>query len=345
MTSRKRSRRGCAAEELEYEGTPDVVPSSPVPSDLDVEEVSTPANGLLPPLVRTASTSSTLPQTFNSTKPPSASHGLTPSGKPKRKPPRPYAAPSLYSHLPPSIPDSLAPNLICIFIGLNPGVATAKAQHAFAGPTNLYWKLMRKSGVVDAHIGFKDDQRLPADYSVGITNLVRRPTAEASELSKAELVASVPSLEAKIATSKPQAVCIVGKGVWEAIHRHHTNKPLPKTFTFGWQPDTTRMGAGEDGWRGARVFVVPSTSGRVAGYSMEMKEGLWMELGGWVVEERGRRSGSGEGVKVKAVDGVDGGVGREVVKEECEGRRADTIVLRERRSSIPGVTIIERVDV
>ncbi|BFZ63631.1 uracil DNA N-glycosylase Thp1 [Saitoella coloradoensis] len=242
----------------------------------------------------------------------------TRSGKPKKKPPRPYAPPSTYSHLPPSIPDSLAPNLICIFIGLNPGVATAKARHAFAGPTNLFWKLMRKSGIVDPHIGFADDQRLPEDWGVGITNLVARPTAEASELSKAELVASVPVLEAKIAEHKPKAVCIVGKGVWEAIHRYRTHKPLHKTFVFGWQAGDVCIG-------GARVFVVPSTSGRVAGYSMEMKEGLWMELGKWVVEERA------SGVKVECVEDV----------EESEG----TIILRERRSSIPGVTIIERAHV
>jgi hypothetical protein len=46
-------------------------------------------------------------------------------------------------------------------------------------------------------------------------------------------------------------------------------------------------GGGGVGGNGARCFVTPSTSGRVAAYSREFQEVLWKELGRWVMHERG----------------------------------------------------------
>jgi hypothetical protein len=50
---------------------------------------------------------------------------LTPSPSPKKKSKSPagYAPPSTYAHLP-ELRDVLEPNLICVFIGLNPGITT-----------------------------------------------------------------------------------------------------------------------------------------------------------------------------------------------------------------------------
>jgi len=51
---------------------------------------------------------------------------LTPSPSPRKKASRSnsgYAPPSTYAHLP-ELQDVLEPNLICLFIGLNPGIAT-----------------------------------------------------------------------------------------------------------------------------------------------------------------------------------------------------------------------------
>ncbi|KAK9474747.1 uracil-DNA glycosylase-like protein [Dipodascopsis tothii] len=224
--------------------------------------------------------------------PPASTSSQSP--RKKRKPARGYAPPERYAHLSP-VRDSIAGGLICIFVGLNPGIATAVAGHAFAGPTNLFWPLMFESGCVGRRLTYRDDGSLPSEWRLGITNLVDRPTAEQSELSREELVANAGRLEVRLAEHFPGAVCIVGKGIWESIHRFKTGKPLKSAdFSFGWQDPPFAFAQSEHGQ--PRVFVVPSTSGRVAAYSREMKATLWRELGVYVkaVRERERQQGRAE---------------------------------------------------
>ncbi|KAK9359384.1 uracil-DNA glycosylase-like protein [Lipomyces starkeyi] len=199
----------------------------------------------------------------------------------KRKVPRRYAPPALYAHFAP-VPDCVAPNLICIFVGLNPGVMTSQKQHMFANPTNLFWPLLFESGCVAQKLTCVDDRRLPMDWRLGITNLISRTTAEQSELSKDEMVRSAGELESKLRRLRPNAVCIVGKGIWEAIYRFKAGKSLKQEqFKFGWQDIDEFQFAAQAGGS-PKVFVVPSTSGRVAAYSRSMKGELWKDLGQYI---------------------------------------------------------------
>jgi thymine-DNA glycosylase len=100
------------------------------------------------------------------------------------------------------------------------------------------------------------------------------------------MLLNVDSLENRIRQYKPLAVCVIGKGIWETIYsRKKFGRKVGKEFSFGWQ--VLRLGREDGGWEGAKCFVTPSTSGRVAGYSREFQEVLWKELGDWVREERG----------------------------------------------------------
>lgn len=60
-----------------------------------------------------------------------------------------------------------------------------------------------------------EDVLLPAHHSLGLTNLVDRPTSEAAELSRVELRLGVPVLLEKIRRTRPRMVCFVGKGIWD----------------------------------------------------------------------------------------------------------------------------------
>ena len=138
--------------------------------------------------------------------------------KKRRRVPTSYAPPSTYAHLQP-LTDILSPNLICIFVGTNPGVMTATAGHAYAHPSNLFWKLLHSSGCTDERLKPEQDVDLPRLYSMGNTNIVERASRNAAELSKAEMSAGTPGLEAKVREFRPEAVCIVGKGIWESVWR------------------------------------------------------------------------------------------------------------------------------
>ena len=207
-----------------------------------------------------------------------------------------YAPPSKYAHLAPLV-DILESNLICVFVGTNPGVRTATAGHAYAHPSNLFWKLLHSSGCTDRRCRPEEDVDLPRLYSIGNTNIVERPTKDAGELSKAEMAEGTPILEAKIRRYKPEAVCIVGKGIWEAIwrYRHGTN-PSKDEFHWGWQDEVENMGKADsedddadENWNGAKVYVTSSTSGLSASLRPPEKEAIWKPFGEWVKARREER--------------------------------------------------------
>lgn len=215
---------------------------------------------------------------------------LTPSPSPSKKP-RPssgYAPPSKYAHLPP-LPDILEPNLLVVFVGLNPGIETARAGHAYAHPSNLFWKLLHSSGCTTRRCSPTEDGDLPRLFGLGNTNIVSRPTRNGAELRKQEMDDSVGILQEKIHNFKPECVTIVGKSIWESIWRVRHGKPIRKDqFKWGFQDGRENMGV--DGtWKGAKIFVATSTSGLAASLSPHEKEAIWRELGLWVEQRRKER--------------------------------------------------------
>jgi TDG/mug DNA glycosylase family protein len=128
---------------------------------------------------------------------------------------------------------------------------------------------------------------------MGNTNIVSRPSKDAAELSKEEMSAGTADLETKFALYKPEAVCIVGKGIWEAIWRYKYNRNMKKEeFKYGWQGEEHNMGingANSGEWKGSRVFVTTSTSGLAASLKPAEKEAIWKPFGEWVQKRREER--------------------------------------------------------
>lgn len=114
-------------------------------------------------------------------------------------------------------------------------------------------------------------------------------------------------LEEKIRASRPEAVVVVGKSIWESLFRVRNGRAMKKgEFKYGWQngemmgvvpdgEDTTQgngdgeADANQGPWEGARVFVASSTSGLAATLSPAEKERIWGELGSWVQQRRAER--------------------------------------------------------
>ncbi|APA10042.1 hypothetical protein SS1G_05672 [Sclerotinia sclerotiorum 1980 UF-70] len=204
-----------------------------------------------------------------------------------------YAPPSLYAHLP-FLPDVVAPNLLCLFVGLNPGLETARVGHAYAHPSNRFWKTLYSSGCTTRLLKAEDDVRLPELYSLGNTNIVERPTRNGGELSKKEMDNGVSVLEEKIRMYRPEVVALVGKSIWESVWRVKKGKAMMKDqFKYGWQSEEENMGivSGAESWMGARIFVTSSTSGLAASLSPAEKEKIWRELGSWIEQRRKEKDG------------------------------------------------------
>ena len=138
-----------------------------------------------------------------------------------------------------------------LLVGINPGVRSAAIGHHFAGYSNRFWKLLHESGLVSERIGPNDDARLP-EWGLGVTNLIARMTPGIDTLRPDEYVAGLRTLRRKVRRWKPAIVAFVGVSLYRAIFA----KKAPVT-----------LGAQQETFEGARVFVLPNPSGRNANFS------------------------------------------------------------------------------
>lgn len=149
-----------------------------------------------------------------------------------------------------TVPDLVGPELRLLFVGINPGLWTAATQTHFAHPGNRFYPALLEAGIIDRPIdrgtGMTDDDRQHLlQRGIGITNLVRRATARASELSNDELRTGGEALREFVRSRRPEVVAIAG------ITAFRTAFAQPKA-AMGEQPTRFEQ---------ARLFVVPNPSG------------------------------------------------------------------------------------
>lgn len=165
---------------------------------------------------------------------------------------------------------------------------------------------------------------------MGRTDLILRTSRLESDIPDAERVEAMRILEDKVRRYRPEAVCVLSKGTWKMMYLAKFGRALKDSepWEWGWQ-EGIRIGEDEDaGWEGARVWIMPSTSGRVTLPPKKVQEGMWMKLGEWVGERRRERGDVVPGVvktevvetevKVEVVDreGLEDEVGIEGLADE-----------------------------
>ena len=161
--------------------------------------------------------------------------------------------------------DRIEPGVRVLFVGINPGVRSARTGHHFAGFSNRFWKLLSESALVTQPITFEEDGRLP-EFGFGITNLVARPSPGIDDLKPVDYIDGWKILEKKIRKYQPEVVALVGVTLFRAI------APL-LAHTAGCSTEAvlvkTPLAVGPQPVRihGARLFVLPNPSGRNANFS------------------------------------------------------------------------------
>ncbi len=150
------------------------------------------------------------------------------------------------------VPDVIAPGLDALFVGINPGFASARAGHHFANPANPFWRLLHESGFLDRRLAPAEERTL-LEERLGITNLVARATAGVADLTRHDLDRGREVLARKIRRYRPRAVVFVGLTAYAAFERRTRGR-----VACGEQPER---------FAGARVFVVPNPSGRNAHFT------------------------------------------------------------------------------
>jgi double-stranded uracil-DNA glycosylase len=154
------------------------------------------------------------------------------------------------------VDDLVGPGLKLLFVGINPGLWTAAVKTHFAHPTNRFYPALAAAGItdyeVDRVVGMAEADRAHlVARGVGITNLVRRATARASELSREELGHGGARLQKFVADHRPAVVAIAGVTAYREAFGE-------RTAALGRQPDTLESASL---WSGAALWVVPNPSG------------------------------------------------------------------------------------
>ncbi len=165
----------------------------------------------------------------------------------------------------PVLPDHLGPGLRAVFCGTAPGLASAARGHYYAGPGNRFWEYLHLAGIVPVALAPGDDARV-AGYGIGLTDLVKT-MAQSHDRG---LPYDVPALAAKVAAHRPAWVAFTSKEAGSQAARW-LGRPRPA------------LGAQDWALEGARVFVLPSPSGRNQGRASydgrATRLEWWAELG------------------------------------------------------------------
>lgn len=160
-----------------------------------------------------------------------------------------------------TVPDVIAPGLKVLFCGINPGLYSGAVGHHFARPGNRFWKALHLAGFTPRLVSPFEEREL-LGWGYGITNLVNRATAVASELEPAELVAGLAVVEAKVHEFQPRCLAVLGLGAYRTA--------------FG-RPDAG-IGLQSEMLATSRLWVLPNPSGLNAHHQLPQLAELFTEV-------------------------------------------------------------------
>jgi TDG/mug DNA glycosylase family protein len=140
-----------------------------------------------------------------------------------------------------TLPDTVGPAMRVLVCGLNPSVYSADAGTGFARPGNRFWPAALAAGLVTRD---RDPRHALAHHGVGMTDLVKRATARADELSRDEYRTGAARVERLVDWLRPGAICFVGLGGYRAA--------VDRKAVAGVQREP---------FGGVPAYVMPNTSG------------------------------------------------------------------------------------
>ena len=140
-----------------------------------------------------------------------------------------------------SLPDTVAPRMRLLVVGLNPSPYSSERGVGYARPGNRFWPAALASGVASMD---RDPGHALEHHGLGMTDLVRRTTARAEEVDPEEFSDGFARVERLVGWLAPRAACFVGLGGWRSV--------VDRRAVAGIQPQ--QVG-------GRPVYLMPHTSG------------------------------------------------------------------------------------
>jgi len=156
----------------------------------------------------------------------------------------------------PTLPDLLRERLDVVFVGINPSLYSVAAGHYFARKTNRFWPCFSRSVLsrpARASLGLErlepHHDRALLEQGFGFTDVAKRPSARAAELTSAELAAGTKLLIEKLSKYRPRIACF-----------HGVTGYRPFQAVFAPSLGASRLGLQAIRTGETRLFVVPNPS-------------------------------------------------------------------------------------
>lgn len=140
-----------------------------------------------------------------------------------------------------SLADHVGPAMRMLLCGLNPSLYAADVGVNYARPGNRFWPAMSAAGLASVD---RDPRHLLRYHGIGSTDLVKRATVAAAEVTAEEFTAGVARVERLCEWLRPGVLYLVGLQGWRSA--------VDRKAKAGLQPQP--LG-------GVPVYVGPSTSG------------------------------------------------------------------------------------
>lgn len=160
-----------------------------------------------------------------------------------------------------TIEDVIDYNLKVLFCGINPGLWSGATGHHFAKPGNRFWKTLHLAGFADRILHPSEEHEL-LENGYGITNIVKRTSARADELSNEEIIEGGKVLTKKIKKYTPQFLAVLGI----------------TTYRTAFQKPKAKLGLQDEIIGKTRIWLLPNPSGLNAHYQLNDLAKLFSEL-------------------------------------------------------------------
>jgi TDG/mug DNA glycosylase family protein len=151
-----------------------------------------------------------------------------------------------------TLPDYLRPGLDIVSIGINPSIHSVEKGFAFARPGNRFWPALNAARLANETLvpGRDAIENMHARHGFGFTDIVKRPTRMASELTREDYAHGARQLLRKLTKHQPRIAWFQGKDAWKMFLEHALQ--THRKIDTGLQPETIGNTV---------VFVTPNPSG------------------------------------------------------------------------------------
>jgi len=164
-------------------------------------------------------------------------------------------------HVIPDVLPELGAPFDVLFCGINPGLYSAATGHHFARPGNRFWPALHLSGFTPRQLKPSEQDEI-RKYGLGITNVAPRATAQAAELTAAELRDGGQRLSELTERHRPRFVAIAGVTAYRSAFARPRAAFGPQDESFG----------------PARLWILPNPSGLNAHWTLPALTAAFREL-------------------------------------------------------------------